>query len=216
MEYQLERNPAAGRAPMMPLSLFRSPTFTGTNLLTMFLYAALAMATFVLPFTLIDRHGYTVVGAASALLPFVIVMFTLSRWSGRLMDHYGPRLPLVAGPLVAAAGYLTMVRVAGHGNYLTAVLPAILVMSVGMAISVAPLTATVLASVGAAHAGIASAINNAVSRLASLLAAAIVGCLSSGDFAGALGRTAWLAAALSLAAAASAAVLVGRGVTRKV
>ena len=193
---------------MLPLNLFSSTTFVGANLLTVFLYGALAIAMFVLPFTLIERHGYSVVAAASALLPFVVVMFLLSRWAGQLMDRYGARPPLVAGPLVAAAGYVLMSRVALGGDYLTAVLPAVVVMSVGMAVSVTPLTTTVMTSVDDRHAGIASGINNAVSRLASLLAVALVGLLSAGAFAAALDRVAFAAAGLSVLAAASAAALI--------
>lgn len=195
-------------AAMLPLRLFSSPTFVGANLLTVFLYGALAIAMFVLPFTLIERHGYSVVAAASALLPFVVVMFLLSRWAGQVRDRYGPRPPLVAGPLVAAAGYVLMSRVALDGDYLTAVLPAVVVMSVGMAVSVTPLTTTVMTAVADRHAGVASGINNAISRLASLLAVALAGLLSAGAFAAALDRVAFAAAGLSVLAAASAAVLI--------
>jgi EmrB/QacA subfamily drug resistance transporter len=195
-------------AAMMPLWVFASRTFVGVNVLTIFLYGALAMALFVLPFTLIGRHGYTVVTAATAMLPFVIVMFLLSRWAGRLMDRYGARLPLVAGPLIAGAGYLLMTRVAASGDYLTAVLPAVLTMSVGMSIAVAPLTATVMAAVDQPHAGIASGINNATARLASLLAVALVGVLAPGAFAESLGQVALIAAGLAGLAALSALALV--------
>ncbi len=153
VERHLDRVPAAQGTAMMPLRLFSSPTFAGANLLTLFLYGALALVTFVLPFALIERHGYSVVAAASAFLPFVVVMFLLSRAAGQLMDRYGPRLPLIAGPLIAAAGYALMARVASDGRYLSAVFPAIVVMSVGMAVSVAPLTATVMAAVDDRHAG---------------------------------------------------------------
>ena len=207
VEWRLERRSGAGAA-MMPLSLFSSRAFTGTNVLTVFLYAALSMVFFVLPFTLIDRHGYSVIQASTALLPFVLVMFVVSPWAGRLADRHGPRLPLVAGPLIVAGGYLLMMRVAGDGRYLSAVLPAVMAMSVGMSIAVAPLTMTVMAAVDARHAGLASGVNNAVSRLASLLAVAIVGLLSSGQFATALGRTSLIASGLAVAGAVACAVLL--------
>ncbi len=207
VERRIERSHGAA---MMPLGLFGSRTFTGVNLLTIFLYSGLALATFVLPFTLIERHGYSAVGAASALLPFVIVMFLLSRRAGRLLDRYGPRLPLVAGPLVAAAGFGLMTRIAADGAYLTTVFPAIVVMSTGMAIAVAPLTATVMAAVDDRHAGLASGINNAVARLAFLLAIALAGLVSADTFANALDRTAMLSAGLAALGAVAAAVLVER------
>ena len=207
VEWRLERRSGAGAA-MMPLSLFSSRAFTATNVLTVFLYSALSMVFFVLPFALIDRHGYSVVQASSALLPFVLVMFVVSPWAGRLADRHGPRLPLVAGPLIVAGGYVLMMRVAGDGRYITAVLPAVMMMSVGMSIAVAPLTMTVMAAVDARHAGLASGVNNAVSRLASLLAVALVGLISSGQFAMALRRTSLIASGLAVAGALACAVLL--------
>jgi predicted MFS family arabinose efflux permease len=168
------------------------------------------MVFFVLPFTLIERHGYSVVQASGGLLPFVLVMFAVSPWAGRFADRNGARLPLVAGPLIVAAGYLLMMRVAGDGDYLAAVLPAVMAMSVGMSVSVAPLTTTVMTAVDARHAGLASGVNNAVSRLASLLAIAVIGVLSSGRFATALGRAAAVSAALAALGAVSSALLLRR------
>jgi EmrB/QacA subfamily drug resistance transporter len=194
--------------PMMPPDLFRSRTFTGANLLTLFLYCALGATLFVLPFNLIEVQKYSTVEAAAALSPFVIVMFVLSRWAGGLMDRYGAKLPLTVGPVIAAAGFLLFTRVASRGSYLTTVLPAVLCMSVGMATTVAPLTTAVMTSADERRAGIASGTNNAVSRVASLLAVAIVGPLVRDSFENGLSRVAWLSAGLALAGAACAVLLV--------
>ena len=193
--------------PMVPLSFFRSRAFTGANVLTLFLYCGLSATMFVLPFNLIQVHGYSVVEAASAFLPFVIVMFLLSRWAGGLLDKYGARLPLTVGPFVAAAGFLLLAR-SLEGSYWLSVFPAVIVMSVGMAICVAPLTATVMMSVDESRAGLASGINNAVSRLASLLAVAIVGVVIAGPIETGLARVAWMSAALAIAAGGSAMVMI--------
>src|SRR5207253_8835369 len=93
------------RSPMMPLALFRSRTFTGINLLTLLLYGALGGAFFLLPFDLVQVHGYSATLAGSVFLPFTIIMGVLSRWSGGLLDRFGPRLPLTVGPAIVALGF---------------------------------------------------------------------------------------------------------------
>jgi EmrB/QacA subfamily drug resistance transporter len=201
------------REPMMPPALFKSRAFTGANLLTLFLYCALGALTFVLPFTLIQRHGYSVVQAAAAQVPFVVVMSLLSPWAGWLADRYGARLPLTVGPTIAAIGFALFSRAASDGSYWTGVFPAVMTMSLGMGITVAPLTTTVMTSVGESRAGIASGINNAVSRIAMLLAVAIAGVVTGGSFPTGLARVAWMSAALALAGAASAALLVRSAIT---
>jgi EmrB/QacA subfamily drug resistance transporter len=198
---------ARSRNPMVPLSLFRSPAFAGANLVTFFLYAALGATMFVLPSNLIVVRGYSLVQASAALLPFVGVMFAMSRWAGGLMDRFGPRLPLTLGPSIAAVGFWLFSRSSGP-DYWTNVLPAVLVMSVGMGITVAPLTATVMASAGEGAAGLASGINNAVSRVAALLSVAVVGVLVEGKFGPGLPRIALIAAGLAALSAISAASLI--------
>ena len=160
--------------PMMPLSLFASAQFSAANVVTFAVYGALGGALFLLPIQLIQVSGYTPLQAGISLLPITLIMLALSARSGALAARIGPRLQMTVGPLVIAAGLALFVRIGPSGNYLTEVLPAMLVFGLGLAINVAPLTSTVLAAVPAEHAGMASAVNNDVARAASLIAVAVL------------------------------------------
>jgi MFS family permease len=159
---------------VLPLSLFSSTQFTSANIVTFIVYGALGGALFLLPIQLIQVSGYTPLQAGISLLPVTVIMLLLSAYSGALAARIGPRLQMTVGPLVIAAAFVLFARIGHSGNYLTEVLPAVIVFGFGLAINVAPLTSTVLAAAPAENAGAASAINNDVARAAGLIAVAVL------------------------------------------
>ena len=170
------------RHAMLDLSLFKVRNFAITNIETLVVYAGLMGAFFFITLFLQQTAGYSPIAAGLATTPVSVVLFVLSPRFGKLATGIGPRVPMSVGPIVGGIGLLLMMRVHADPNYLTEVLPAILVFGLGLSATVAPLTATALNSVEERHVGIASGINNGVSRVAGLLAIAVLGAVIAGQF----------------------------------
>jgi EmrB/QacA subfamily drug resistance transporter len=173
---------ARARDPMLPLALFRRRNFSAGNVETLAMYAGLSVLFFFLVLFLQQIGGYTPLQSGLATLPVTLVMFSLSKRFGALADRFGPRLFMGGGPLLAMCGLLLFQRVGVHVDYISEVLPALLVFSLGLSMTVAPLTAAVLAGVESGQAGIASGVNNAVARIAGLLGTAAVGAVVAASF----------------------------------
>ena len=168
--------------PMLRLDLFKSQNFAVGNVETLALYGGLSGLFFFLVLYLQQVAGYTPLESGLALLPESVVMFALSSRFGALADRLGPRLFMGGGPLIAGAGMLMLLSFGTHVDYLTEVLPGILIFSLGLSISVAPLTAAILAGIDQSEAGIGSAVNNAVARVAGLIATVSIGALVAAQF----------------------------------
>jgi len=205
-------------APLLPLHLFSSAQFSAANVVTFVVYGALGGVLFLLPIQLEQVSGYTALEAGISLLPVTVIMLALSARSGALAARIGPRLQMSVGPVLIGAGLFLFARIGYSGNYLTEVLPAVLVFGLGLATNVAPLTSTVLAAAPARHAGIASAVNNDVARAAGLLAVAILPAaagltatsyLHPAQFSAGFRNASFISAGLCILAGALAAVTIG-------
>jgi EmrB/QacA subfamily drug resistance transporter len=163
--------------PMLRLEMFRARNFSVGNLATFAVYGGLNIATLFVVLFLQQVGGWTPVAAGAAMLPATLVMFVLSKRFGALADRHGPRRFMGFGPLIAGAGLLLLIRVDATPDYVTEVLPGVLLFGLGLSVTVAPLTAAVLGAAGVEHAGVASGVNNAVARIAGLIAIAIAGAV---------------------------------------
>ena len=176
--------------PMVPLGLFSNRTFTGANLLTFLLYAGLAIAMLFLTLNLIQIQGYQQMQAGMTMIPFTIMMASMARWVGGLVDRYGPRWLLVSGATLAGFGFIWFSQIgltAGPGDFWSTYFPGIIIFGLGMSLTVVPLTTTVMSSVEDQHSGTASGINNSMTRTANVLANALIGALAVILFANFLG-----------------------------
>jgi predicted MFS family arabinose efflux permease len=164
-----------GARASMPLALFATLSFGALTLLTFMLYGALG-ATFVLiPYILIENHGFSPLAAGAALLPIPVILGGASRFMGALAGRIGPRWPLIAGPLVVAAGFALTTRLDTDADYWSTLFPALVVVAIGMAGAVAPLTTAVMAAVDKRHVGTANGFNSAIARTGGLIATALLG-----------------------------------------
>ena len=191
--------------PMVPLGIFRSRQFTGANLTTVTVYAALSVSLFLLVLHLQQDLGYTALQAGTAFLPASVLLILLSSRAGALAQRFGAQLPMTLGPLMAAVGVLLLSGIRPHDTYLAAILPGVIVFGAGLTLTVAPLTAAVMAAVDARHLGVGSAINNATARVGGLLAVAVVPGLAG------LGAASSHLAGVSLSAGYTAAMRISAG-----
>ncbi len=175
------------RNPMVPLHLFRSSNFTGSNLATLGVYFAFNGGFLFIVLKLQQVQGYSPLEAGSALIPLTVLLLVLSPRVGGLIPRFGARLLMTSGAGVLTLAFALFAAMGRSPSYWIFILPTIIVMGLGMCLFITPLTATVMAAVPADLVGVASGVNNAVSRVAALLAIALLGVVVVGEFESSLG-----------------------------
>src|SRR3984957_9339623 len=166
--------------PMVPPQLFAIRNFAGANLVTVFVYGGLTLGSIAMALYLQEVAGYSAILAGLITLPSPIVSFLFARRVGRAATRIGPRVFLVAGPLVAGLGLLLICPTAHDFGFATHLLPGRLVLAAGLVLTITPLSSVNLLAVEPARSGIAAAIQNAVGRTSALAVVACVGLIAAG------------------------------------
>lgn len=167
--------------PMVPLSLFSNKTFSGVNLLSFFLYAALGAMMLFLSLNIIQVQGYSQLQAGLTFLPFSFTMILLARKMGSLSDRFGFRKFLIIGPMLTGFGMLWLAMIGltdGPQDYWSTFFPPFMLFAIGMSITVVPLTTAVMNCVDESKSGIASGINNSVTRISGTFINAVLGAVA--------------------------------------
>lgn len=199
-------NEARHPSPVLPLGVFRSRVFSGVNAATLAIYAALGTVTFLVVLQLQQVLGYSPLAAGVSLLPVTLILLAFATYTGKLAGAIGPRIPMTAGALLAAAGMAMFERATRGASFVTAILPASVVFGIGLVLTVPALTITALGALSRDRAGVASAINNEVARVASLAAVALIPALAGlrtggahvvpSSFSAGFGTAIWICAGL--------------------
>jgi EmrB/QacA subfamily drug resistance transporter len=171
---------ASASQPLMPLRLFRSRDTVGANAIQAFVVAGM-FGTFFLGSLYLQRvQHYDPLKIGFAFLPTTIVMGTLSlRYSERLIMRFGARRTLVPGMVLAALGLLWFARVPVHGNYLTDLLPVMLLLGAGVGSSFPALMTLAMADAAPEDAGLASGLVNTAAQVGGALGLAVLATVSA-------------------------------------
>lgn len=187
------------RHPMVPLRLFRQPgvaTVLGVGAAVNFAFYGVV---FLLALYFEQVRGLSAVVAGLMFLPMTALITVVNLTAGRLVNRYGPRLPMVAGQLVLAVGVLGLLLL-DDGTPVVVQALLLVPFGVGGGLVVPALTVVLLHSVDAGQAGIASGVLNASRQFGGALGVAVFGALAAGGIVAGL-RVALLIAAVALAVA---------------
>jgi EmrB/QacA subfamily drug resistance transporter len=171
--YLLERHQ---RAPMLPLELFRNPTYTGSNLVVLFVALAMFGVFFFLSLYMQQILGYSAVQTGAAFLPMTLLIILVAPIAGKTSDRIGSRGLMTTGMALIAAQLLYFSTLGADATFWN-LLPAFLVGGVGMALTMTPSAAAATRNVPVDKAGVGSAVLNASRQVGGSLGIAIMGAI---------------------------------------
>jgi MFS transporter, DHA2 family, methylenomycin A resistance protein len=163
--------------PVLPLALFRRPAFSVANATAGAMNLGTLGTLFLLTLYLQQVHGLSPLAAGVAVLPLFLPLSLLAPLAGRLTARVGPKVPMVAGLALAAAGLALLVRLQAGSRYAT-LLPALLFWGIGLAALTPAVVAAAMGAVQSARAGLASAMNNTARQAGGAIGIAALGALA--------------------------------------
>ncbi len=175
------RDEREGKHAILPLWLFRSRTFTSSNMISLVFHGVIQPALLYLPLNLIQVQGYSATFTGLSIIPLILVATLGSALVGPLLDRHGPRIPMAFGLLIVAVGFLAFASVGvtdGESAYLSSFFLPVVLFGFGFGLSFAPLTMAAMASAPQNNAGIASGVNHTMSRVGQVLVVGILGGLA--------------------------------------
>jgi EmrB/QacA subfamily drug resistance transporter len=171
---------ATARNPLVPLAIFRSRNLTGANLIQVLSVAGMFGVFFLGSLYLERVLGYDALEIGLAFLPVTIVMGTLSvRYSERLVMRFGPRGTVVPGMTLIAASLVLFTQAPVDGDYVTHVLPVMVLLGTGAGLAFPALMTLAMTGVEPSEAGLASGLINTTAQVGGALGLAVLATLST-------------------------------------
>jgi len=204
---------------MLPMGFFRVRAFSAGNAAIFFAVGSLFCAVFFMSQFLQVGLGYGPLGAGLRLLPWTATLFFVAPVAGKLVDRFGERPFLVAGPLLQAAGMAWIALIADAGMDYARLIPPLMVAGVGISMSFPAAQNSVVGSVPPSAIGKAAGTNSTMRELGGVLGIAlgVAAFAGAGSYASPAAFSDGFVAAMGLAAGVSVlAALAGAALPARV
>jgi predicted MFS family arabinose efflux permease len=185
------------RDPLVPLRIFSNRSLTASLVTFVLVAAALFGMFYFLTLYLQQVLGYGALKTGVSYLPLTLILIAASAGAARLVDRFTPKPVLVTGLLITTGGFILLSQVSGHGDYLSRVLPAMVILGLGVGMSFVPVTIAATGGVAPEDSGLASGLLNATQQVGGSLGLAILSTVSTTRVANALHGGAALPVALT-------------------